>query len=204
MSAREQKQGKSAGLCQRLRCWLRCDCGGVVVALVKRRIVCVVNRQVSKQCSASRYRSCRADWNTGSPSQSKPSQCRSSIISSAAPGTTRGSSMSSMRSSMPSRGCARTAMLRASHRCCRCACGLMGWVRNDLARGPFLSLAGGSVLPMRRPVAPMLATVPASAVGTAGFVGRDCGMRCWTCRDVPCRGCSVLRKRAVAVRYLTV
>nr|DAM02936.1 MAG TPA: RNA polymerase subunit [Caudoviricetes sp.] len=29
-------------------------------------------------------------------------------------------------------------------------------------------------------------------------------MRCWTCGDVPCRGCSVLRKRAVAVRYLTV
>ena len=32
----------------------------------------------------------------------------------------------------------------------------MGWGRNDLARGSFLSLAGGSVLPMRRPVAPML------------------------------------------------
>ena len=39
---------------------------------------------------------------------------------------------------------------------------LMGWVRNDSARGSFLSLAGGSVLPMQRPVAPMLATVPAS------------------------------------------
>ena len=56
----------------------------------------------SKHRRASSYRPCRADWYTGSPSQSKPSHRRSSIINSAAPGTTRGSSMSSMRSSMSS------------------------------------------------------------------------------------------------------
>ena len=157
----------------------------------------------SKQCSASRYRSCRADWNTGSPS-CQPSQCTIVHHQFGRAGHHARFVDVSMRSRAAVAAARADSHAPSIDRCCRCACGLMGWVRNDLARGPFLSLAGGSVLPMRRPVAPMLATVPASAVGTAGFVGRDCGMRCWTCRDVPCRGCSVLRKRAVAVRYLTV
>ena len=48
------------------------------------------------------YRSVRWDWNIGSPSQSRPSQCRSSIMSWSAPATTRGLSTSSIRISMRS------------------------------------------------------------------------------------------------------
>ena len=73
-----------------------------------------------------------------------------------------------------------------------------GWVRNDLARGSFLSLAGELVLPMRRPVAPML--------GNCGLHGGRNGDFSAAGRAVTCHAevaaCS--ENVLVAVRYLTV
>ena len=67
-------------------------------------IISLISSKLSllRSSSASWYRACRDDWNTGSSSQPRPSHSRSRIMVSAAPGTTRGSSMSSMRSRMES------------------------------------------------------------------------------------------------------
>ena len=94
-------------------------------------IISLISSKLSllRSSSASWYRACRDDWNTGSSSQPRPSHSRSRIMVSAAPGTTRGSSMSSMRSRMESPDLRAESMLRAWRKRCRCACVLMGLVR---------------------------------------------------------------------------